>query len=535
MHKKLTTILHFIKVYLILYYGVILVKRKSRRGYRIPKRIIVTGFLLLIEIAFIALFSAYITKDHYFTFALFEFLSVCCVVYLVNEKNEQSYKIAWIIFILGIPYAGWLFFLVFGGNRVFPLVKRKYLEIEGNNQKLIRQDPEVLKKLEAKGLLGAKQAKYLYRESGYPVYDNTKTTFFSPAEDAFSAILKDLKSAEKYIFIEFFIIADGYMWDEIHKILLERLNAGVEIKIIFDDFGSASRQHRNFVKDLKREGFDVLVFNQIRFRSNIFLNNRNHRKMIVIDGKVAYTGGFNIADEYINRLERFGHWLDSGIRIEGDAVDSFVNAFITMWSFTIRKPLSPEIYLLSEHKSSGEGFAQPYFDGPFDDHKAGEGIYLQMINNARRYVYITTPYLVINNNMMEALCRASLSGVDVRILTPKKWDKWYVHPVTQYHYQDLLKAGVKIYEYTPGFVHSKLFAVDDRFATVGTVNMDYRSFFFHFECGVLISNCETVNNIKDSILENLKESEQIILESWLKRGFLKKAKQFILHLFAPFM
>ena len=519
----------------ILKRGVDMKKRKSRRGYRLPKRIIVTGLLLLIEIAFIALFSAYITKDHYFTFALFEFLSICCVVYLVNEKNEQSYKIAWIIFILGIPYAGWLFFLVFGGNRVFPQIKRKYLEIESGNQKLIRQDERVTKRLEKSGLLGVKQAKYLYRESGYPVYDNTKTKFYPLGEDVFTAILQDLKRAKKYIFIEFFIIADGYMWDEIHKILLERLQNGIEIKIIFDDFGSANRQYKNFVKDLKREGFDVLVFNQIRFRSNIFLNNRNHRKIIVIDGKVAYTGGFNIADEYINRLERFGHWLDCGVRIEGDAVNSFVNAFVTMWSFTSRKPLPPKIYLQNEHSVDGEGFVQPYFDGPFDDHGACEGIYLQMINSARKYVYITTPYLVINNNMMDALRRAALSGVDVRILTPKKWDKWYVHPVTQYHYKDLLLSGVKIYEYTPGFVHSKLFAVDDRFATVGTVNMDYRSFFFHFECGAWISNCNTVTDIKTSILENLTASEEILLKDWNNRGFIVKTKQFILHLFAPFM
>lgn len=510
-------------------------KRKSRRGYPLPRRIIITGLLLLIEIAFIVLFSAYVTKDHYFTFMLFQLLSICSVIYLVNEKNEQSYKIAWIIFILFIPYAGWLLFLVFGGNRVFPQVKRNYLQIEGKNQALIKQNPKTLKRLEAGGLLGAKQARYLYKESGYPVYYNTKTTFYPLGEDVFSAILTDLKKAKKYIFIEFFILADGYMWDEIHKILLERIKDGIEVKIIFDDFGSANRQHKNFLKDLKSEGIDVLAFNQIRFRSNIFLNNRNHRKIIVIDGLVAYTGGFNIADEYINKIERFGHWLDCGIRLEGDAVKSFVNAFLTMWSFCSRESLSPNIYEAEAQNIDGEGFAQPYFDGPFDDQKAGEGVYLQMINSARKSLYITTPYLVINNNMMDALRRAALSGVDVRILTPKKWDKWYVHPVTQYHYDELLKAGVKIYEYTPGFVHSKLFAVDDRFATVGTVNMDYRSFFFHFECGVWLSGSPSVLKIKESIQDSIGLSEQITLDEWNKRGFFTKAKQFILHLFAPFM
>lgn len=510
-------------------------KRKSRRGYRLPKRIIVTGFLLLLEIAFIAFFTAFITKNHYSTFIFFEFLSICCVVYLVNEKNEQSYKIAWIIFILCIPYAGWLFFLVFGGNRVFPLVKRRYIKAEKENEKLIQQNPDTLSSLEKNGLLGAKQARYLLNESGYPVYKNTETQFFGSGEQVFEAILKDLKRAKKYIFIEFFILADGYMWDEIHKILLERLEDGVEIKIIFDDLGSANRQYRHFVKDLKSEGIEVLIFNQIRFRSNIFLNNRNHRKIIVIDGTIAYTGGFNIADEYINRLERFGYWLDSGIRIAGDAVKSFAVAFCTMWNFTGRERISTEKYLCDYTPKNSSGFVQPYFDGPFDDHLAGEGIYLQMINNARKYVYISTPYLIINNNMMEALVRTAKSGVEVRILCPKIPDKWYVHPVTQYHYTDLLSAGIRIYEYTPGFAHSKLFAVDDKFATVGTVNMDYRSFFFHFECGVWLSNTETVTDIKQSLQENFDKSEEIILDNWQLRPKLLKIKQFILHLFAPFM
>ncbi len=510
-------------------------KRKSRRGYRLPRRIIATGILLLFEIVFIALFTSYITKNHYFTFTLFEFFSICCVVYLVNEKNEQSYKIAWIIFILCIPYAGWLFFLVFGGNRVFPLVKRRYIKKEKDNEKYLIQNPDTFFSLEKNGLLGAKQSRFLLNESGYPVYKNTETKFFGSGEQVFEAILKDLKCAKKYIFIEFFILADGYMWDEIHKILLERIQDGVEVKIILDDFGSANRQYRNFVKDLKREGIEILVFNQIRFRSNIFLNNRNHRKIIVIDGKVAYTGGFNIADEYINRLERFGHWLDCGIKIQGDAARSFAVAFCTMWNFTGRSNINPERYLCDCPKENSNGFVQPYFDGPFDDHLAGEGIYLQMINNARRYVYITTPYLIINNNMMEALIRAAKSGVDVRILCPKIPDKWYVHPVTQYHYTDLLSAGIKIYEYTPGFVHSKLFAADDRFATVGTVNMDYRSFFFHFECGVWLCATDSVTEIKQSIEDTLQKSEEIILDSWKQRPFKLKIKQFILHLFAPFM
>lgn len=510
---------------------------KIRRGHNIPKRMVITALLLLVQIAFIVLVADFITKNVLWTYALFELMSIACVVYIVNKRGEQSYKIAWIILILCIPFAGWLFYLIFGGNRMLPHLKRRYSRFEQAAAPYLETQTQVLGELEEYGLLGAKQAKYLKNESGYPVYASTETEFFPSGETVFASILRDLETAQKYIFLEFFILAEGFMWDEIHKILAKKVQNGVEVRIMFDDFGSANRQYKSFVTDLRAEGVHVSVFNPIKPSSNIFLNNRNHRKIIVIDGKIAYTGGFNIADEYINKQQRFGHWLDCGIRLYGSAVKSFTVMFCNMWNFTSQKnAVEIKNYISDNFEDSlGTGFVAPYCDGPFDDHRAGEGIYLQMINSARKYVYIATPYLIIDNMMIDTLVRAAKSGVDVRIICPKHWDKWYVHPVTQYHYSELLEAGVRIYEYTPGFIHSKLFVVDDRFATVGTFNMDYRSFNFHFECGVWICNCRTVSDINKHLLETMDKSEEIILESWKKRPLRLRFKQTVLHLFAPFM
>lgn len=514
------------------------IKYKFKRGIKLPKRIIVTGLLLLVQIASIILLTMHISSSFYWAYALFSLLSIVCVMFIVNERNNQSYKITWIIFILGIPFAGWLFFLVYGGNRVFPYLKRRYLRIEKETGEYIIQNPDVMKSIKKNGLIALRQARYLLSESGYPVYKNTKTTFYPSGEKVFEAVLSSLKSAKKFIFIEFFIIAEGYMWEKIFEILKERASKGVEVLVLFDDFGSASRQYRDFVDRLELSGIKTSVFNPIKPTPyNIFLNNRNHRKIIVVDNKQAFTGGFNIADEYINRIERFGHWLDCGIKLEGEAVKSFTVMFINMWRFTeFKTTINIDKYLETSHlENEAVGFVQPYCDGPFDDKYAAEGIYLQMINTARNYIYIATPYLIIDNTMIDALERAAKSGVDVRIICPKKWDKWYVHPVTQYHYKELLEAGVKIYEYTPGFIHSKIFLVDDRFATVGTVNMDYRSFFFHFECGVWMSGTESIESIKENLLETITKSEEIKLDTWVRRPYLLRIRQFLLHLFAPFM
>jgi cardiolipin synthase len=267
---------------------------------------------------------------------------------------------------------------------------------------------------------------------------------------------------------------------------------------------------------------------------NVFMNNRNHRKIIVIDGKTALTGGINIGDEYINEIERFGYWVDSAIIIKGKAVISFLAMFCSMWEFTAKKPLIMRDYL-AEHNIINDGFYIPYCDNPLNSTNPAQGIYMQIISTAQKYVYITTPYLILDNEMLSVLSLAAKSGVDIRIITPHVPDKRYVHPVTQYYYSELLDAGVKIYEYTPGFIHSKLFVSDDSVATVGTVNMDYRSFNFHFECGVWCSGAKTIKDVKANFIEISEKSQEIDKNEWDKRSLFLRFRQSILHLFAPLM
>ena len=325
------------------------------------------------------------------------------------------------------------------------------------------------------------------------------------------------------------------MLDPILDILERKSKQGVEVRIIYDDFGSLKRQQEDFDEKLRRQGFKVSVFNPIRPSVDLFLNNRNHRKIIVVDGKVSFTGGLNIGDEYVNIEQPFGHWCDCGVRLAGKATESFTVMFCNMWNaINPNDTISPKKHH-ADYSVPALGFAQPYSDDPLTSQNPAEGLYMQMINNAQRYLYIATPYLILDNTMITQLILAAKAGVDIRIITPKKWDKWYVHPVTQYNYDELLEAGIRIYEYTPGFIHSKIFVSDDTVATIGTVNVDYRSFYFHFECGTWLCGSEAVMDIKEHYSELMERSEEIKLEKWKRRPISQKFKQIILHIFAPFM
>ena len=474
-------------------------------------------------------------KEHYiFISSLCTILAVVTVVYITNKSGKSGYKILWIIFILTVPIFGVIAYMLLGGGRVFPHVKRKLQECE---QKYIDQLPktkEIHDALRYSDGLHSRQADYLTLESGYPLYRNSSAEFLAPGEVFLPRFLEELRKAEKYIFIEFFIIAEGEMWTSIYNVLERKAREGVEVKILFDDFGSIKRQNKNFISNLRKKGIEVAVFNKIKPSIDIFMNNRNHRKIVVIDGKVAVTGGLNIADEYINKLERFGYWMDSAVIIKGDAVKSFLAMFCSTWEFTTGDEINITTHI-SQEMIIEKGFLLPYADGPLDNKNPAEGIYMQILNSAQRYVCITTPYLIIDNSMKECLCLAAKSGIDVKIITPAIPDKWYVHPVTQHNYYDLLESGVHIYEYTPGFIHSKIFVSDDSVATVGTVNMDYRSFIMHFECGVWICDNKTVLDIKEHFDTLLSYCEEITLEKMKNENILVRFKRAILHFFAPFM
>lgn len=509
-------------------------KIKGKRGIRIPTRIIISAILLLLQFAFLFAVLYRVSIQSVWAWIITMFLGAATVIYILNCRSNPDHKISWIIFILLFPIFGITIYLLWGGGRVTPFIRKRMKICESHYLPYLPDNKAAKERLKYYDIIHSRQADFLTNESSYPLYDRSTTEFLSPGEKFLPRLLEELQKAQKYIYIEFFILAEGVMWEQIHKILKQKAASGVEVKIIFDDFGSIKRQRKGFITRLKCEGIEVSVFNPINPFMSIFQNNRSHRKIIVIDGKVAFTGGLNIGDEYINAIVRFGYWLDSAIMIKGNAVRSFLAMFCTMWEFNTGKAIDFNSHA-SFSPSLDDNFVLPYCDGPLDDNNPAEGIYMQILNTAQKYVYITTPYLMIDNAMKSMLKMAAKSGIDVRIITPHIPDKWYAHYATQYNYLELLEAGVKIYEFTPGFIHSKLFVSDDKIATVSTVNMDYRSFVFHFECGAWICNNSTVIDIRDHFKTTLQNCEEIKIDTWKKRPLKLKIKQAFFHIFAPFM
>ncbi|MBR2043393.1 MAG: cardiolipin synthase [Clostridia bacterium] len=507
---------------------------KKQRGIRIKTRVILTALGLIIAIA--GMLWGALTLQHRFVpiFTLFELFGIITVIYIINKRGNPSYKIAWIAFILILPVFGLFIYALWGGQRTFPHLKKKYRKSEERYMKYLEQDKAISRLLSFEDNPSTRQASYLCNESGFPVYKDTSVTYLSPGEVFLPKLIEELQKAKRYIFIEYFIIADGKMWDAVYKVLKEKAASGVEIKIMFDDFGSIKRQKKDFVTRLKKSGIEVSVFCPLKPSLNMVMNNRDHRKIIVIDGNVAFTGGINLADEYINEFKRFGYWMDCAAMITGSAVDSFVIMFCTMWEYTTGKQILMSGHLLSKPALS-DGYVIPYSDSPMDSKSTAEGIYLQMLNTAHRYVDIATPYLILDDTMNNTIILAAKAGVKIRIITPFIPDKKYVHPVTQYYYEELLEAGVEIYEYTPGFIHSKVFLSDDKYATIGTVNMDYRSFYFHFECGVWFTCEDAIRDIRIHFDDMIKDCKQITLEEWSKRKRSDKFKQWMLHIFSPLM
>ena len=507
---------------------------KNKRGIPIPTRIVLSALVLLFQLVILFVMLRTLSNRSVFIYTLSEILAIITVIYIVNRRGNPSYKMAWIAFILIVPIFGITVFMLFGGSRVMPHLKKKMRDCEAYYLPYLKNDETVQSELKYDDYSHSRQAEYLSRESGYPLYKNTSVEYLSPGEVFLPRFIEELESAQKYIFLEFFIVAEGEMFDAVYSVLRRKAAEGLDVRLLFDDFGSIKRQRKGFIERLRRNGIKVAVFNQIKPSVNIFMNNRNHRKIAVIDGVTAVTGGLNLADEYINAQKRFGYWMDCAVILKGEAVSSFVLMFLNMWEFTTRHRLEAENYL-TEYSVDAGGYVLPYCNDPLSEKNAAAGIYMQILNSAQRYVYIVSPYLIIDNTMTETLKMAARSGIDVRIITPHIPDKWYVHPVTQYNYTELLEAGVRIFEFTPGFIHSKIFVSDDSVATVGTVNMDYRSFSLHFECGVWFALNEAVGNIKSHFDEIQSMSKEISISKWRRTPPIIRFKRAILHIFAPFM
>jgi len=501
-------------------------------------RVFLIAFSILIQTVVLVTVIWRFNSYFVYFYAMNIILSILAVFWVINKNSNPSYKMAWIIPILLFPIFGGVFYLLLGNHDALNRSRKNFLQLEENTKECMQDQTAVKEAIKSQSLNAYRQSVYIEKFALSGPYDNTETAFYGTGESFFDSLIEALKTAEHYIFMEYFIIAEGVMWDTILDILSEKAAQGVDVRLIYDDIGCILTLPANYVQKIRKLGIQCYVFNPFKPIVSISYNNRDHRKITVVDGHTGFTGGINLADEYINIFEKHGHWNDSAIRIKGEAVWSLTTMFLTLWENLSGDVQDYEQFHLPIPEGMGKnskGFVQPFTDNPFDDEAAGETIYLNLIYKAKKSVYITSPYLVIDNEMIMALTSAAKSGVDVRIITPGVPDKSYVHAVTQSNYQLLIESGVKIYEYKPGFMHSKTFLVDDKYGVVGTVNLDYRSFYLHLECGVWMYQTESIEEMKTCYFEILKECENISLEQCKNIPFIKRIWRGFLKIFAPLM
>ena len=495
-------------------------------------------FALLIQLG--TLIGVILRFSNYFVFfyGISISISIVVIINILNNQTKPAYKIPWIILILIFPIFGGLIYVLFGRYKLNKRLKKKMRSIETKMMDALLAHDYVLEDIELQNEVAANQSKYIRNYAYCPPYTNTVLEYFPIGEKKFIKLKEELKKAEYFIFLEYFIIEEGFMWNSILEILKDKASQGVDVRVIYDDVGCLLTLPYGYDKKLRGMGIQCCIFNPLLPLLSMGINHRDHRKIAVIDGHTGFTGGINLADEYINQYEKYGHWKDAAIMVKGEAVWSLTVMFLSMWDYL--KEIN-EDFLQFKYKAnineiySHDGFIQPFTDNPLDDEPVGEIVYLNLINKSRKTVYITTPYLIIGNEMTTALSSAAKSGIDVRIITPHKADKWYIHPVTRSYYKPLIESGVKIYEYLPGFIHSKTFIVDDEYGVVGTINMDYRSLNLHFECGVWMFQCSSILDIKKDFLDTLELCKRITMEDIEDTPWYKALMVKILRVFEPLM
>lgn len=496
--------------------------------------------MIAILVQFVWMFTLLWKFSIQFTFVNYaiHFLAGIIVLRIVSRRMNPSYKLAWAFIILMFPLLGLFIYYVFGRSELTKRTRNRMQSVSDEVMSLLPDYSETEEKLRSLSESAANQSHYISEWAKFPVYQKTKTKYYPCGEEMFPDMLQALRQAEHFIFLEYFILDEGTMYDQVVEILIEKAEAGVDVRLIYDDVGCITTMPAHFYRKLQAHGIKCAAFNPFRPILSIILNNRDHRKIFVVDGRVAFTGGINIADEYINAVERFGYWKDTGIRLEGEAVWSFTCMFLSTWNYIVRSSEDYRKFMPQVHQTEAfedDGFVQPYGDTPLDRENTGENVYMNIISRAKRYVYIFTPYLIIDNEMMTVLCNAAKSGVDVRIVTPGIPDKKIVYLLTQADYGTLIENGVKIYQYTPGFIHAKCFVCDDEIATVGSINMDYRSLYLHFECGVFMYHSQAVMKVKEDALATIAQSERITQEFCKRRKWYVRLLQSILRLIAPLM
>lgn len=509
-------------------------KRVEREINYIPFRYILAILITLFEVAaVIGILVALCYYVPYFYIAAW-LTEIFCVIRIIASDDNPDYKVPWLLFVLIIPIAGFMLYFMFYSRTLKKKFIKRLDKLKSNTYK--ENDDELLGKLKRENPTAAAEAQMLMGIADTHLFTNTKQEYFPLGADMHKRLLADLEKAEKFIYMEYFIIEEGKFWNSILDILKRKSAAGVEIKVLYDDIGCMSTLPGDYHKTLKASGIEAAPFSRLRGNADSEFNNRSHRKITVIDGKIGYTGGVNIADEYIGEIIKHGHWKDTAIRLEGEAVWELTKLFLVDFGISVKKMPDVRDDLYPPHQIQAEGYVIPFGDGPHPLYRrrVGKSVIQNMLNSATRYMYMTTPYLIIDNDLCVSIENAALRGVDVRIIVPHIPDKKLVFGMTQSFYPRLMSAGVKIYEYESGFIHAKSYLADDNEAMIGTINLDYRSLVHHFENGVWMYKCESIKELKADIEATLNKCIEVTPDM-LKTNLLQRFIRAVVRIFAPML
>lgn len=508
-------------------------------------RLVITLFIVSLQVLF--LLSSFYKLSEYWPIisALTTLLSGALIIYIINRDENPAFKITWLLPICVVPLVGALLYAFVAMDIVPKGVKKLIKRREGESAKYLEQNAVIRQELDEKKLPITSISRYLERFGNYPVYQNTEVSYFPIGEEFLKDLLVEIERAEKFIFMEYFIVYEGKMWNTLKEALSKKAKQGVDVRLLVDGMCAINQLPRNFPEKMKALGIDTRVFMPVMPVFSTYQNNRDHRKIFVIDGKIAYNGGINIADEYINARALYGHWKDTAVKLCGDAVRTFTVMFLQLWYVADRRT-SKGIYVAGEYEgyinpersnleTSGEGYVIPYGDGPHTNHRLAENVYLDILNRADKYVHIMTPYFINDNEMLCAFKYAAERGVDVKIILPHIPDKWFAYDVARTYYPMLLRAGVKVYEYEPGFIHAKSVVCDDDRAVVGSINFDFRSLYHHYECATLFGGCEAVSQVEKDFQETLQKCIEVTMDYYKQIPVWKRFAGHVLKLFAPLL
>ncbi|MCM1133565.1 MAG: cardiolipin synthase [Ruminococcus flavefaciens] len=466
---------------------------------------------------------------------LLSVFSIAMIFYLFNDSMTYSAKLTWLGIIMLFPLPGTILLFTTKYDYGYYTLRKRIESLIGATKRKLPHNKKLMSDTELKNSGTADLCNYINRTGCFPLYDETETEYFPCGEAKFASVLEELEKAENFIFMEYFIIAEGYMWGKILEILRRKAQQGVEVRVMYDGMCEMSTLTHDYPKRMAELGIKCKAFAPIAPFLSTHYNYRDHRKILVIDGKVAYNGGINFADEYINKKERFGHWKDTAVMIKGSAVQSFTLMFLQMWNIDEKEPVWDKWLTVAENNGNKntQGYVMPYADCPLDDYKVGENVYMDILNRATKYVHIMTPYLVLDGELETSLKFAAERGIDVRIILPGIPDKKTAYALAKTHYKELIKSGVKLYEYTPGFVHSKVFVCDDEKAVVGTINLDYRSLYHHFECATYMYRTSCIPSVEADFQQTLASCRRVTTETIKKEKLYYKIVGQILKLVAP--